>query len=163
MSHAKHLLAILLLSCATSFVSATTPELSAEAFLRSIYGKAYIGRNAPGLHLDSQVQLGRYFVPDLAKTINDDWKSSLKRDEVSTLDGDPFIDAQDWDIKAFKIAVRVVDATHDVATIDFHNAGQTRHIKVSLQRLDAGWRIDDIDWGEDGTLRGLYVKSKPTH
>jgi hypothetical protein len=148
----------LIFGAAASLAAAATPHQSAETFLHSIYGKAYIGRDAPGIGLDSQAKLERYFVTDLARTINDDWKSSLKKDEVSKLDGDPFIDAQDWDIRAFKIAVRTIDATHAAATVDFRNAGQARHIKLTLQCLDANWRIDDIDWGEGRTLRGLYRK-----
>jgi len=34
-----------------------------------------------------------------------DQNEAAKRSEVGALDGDPFIDAQDWEIKDFDIAV----------------------------------------------------------
>src|SRR5258708_16152915 len=121
MSLLRTLLEIFRCSCIASAGIAAVPAPSAEVFIRSIYGKAYIGHDSHGIGVDSQVKLERYFVADLARTINDDWKSSLKKDEVSTMDGDPFIDAQDWDIAAFKIAVQAIDTTHAAATAHFRN------------------------------------------
>src|SRR5579862_7095986 len=53
-------------------------DKSAETFLRSIYGKAYIGKHAKGVDIDTRAQLDRYFTPDLAKRIDDDATTAAK-------------------------------------------------------------------------------------
>lgn len=134
-------------------------DQSAEAFLRTIYGKAYIGKHAKGVDVDTRARLDRYFAPDLAKSIDDDAKSAAKRGDIGELDGDPFIGAQDMEIAAFDISVQATDATHATGTVRFKNLDDARTVIVTLVRLKAGWRIADIDWGGDaGTLRGLFAK-----
>ena len=135
-------------------------DKSAEAFLRTIYGNAYIGKNAKGIDIDTRAQLDRYFVPDLAKRIDDDAKSAAKRGDIGELDGDPFIGAQDMEIAAFDISVQAADAAHATGTVRFKNLGDARTVIVTLVRLKAGWRIADINWGGDaGTLGALFAKS----
>ena len=134
-------------------------DKTAETFLRSIYGKAYFGKNAKGVDIDSHAQLYRYFVPELAKQIDDDAKTAAKNGDIGQLDGDPFIGAQDFEIHSFDVQVRNVDDTTATGTITFSNLGTQRKILVSLKRLKIGWRIADIDWGGDsGKLSALYHK-----
>jgi len=134
---------------------------SAETFLRSIYGKAYIGKSAKGVDIDSHAQLYRYFVPELAKQIEDDAKTAARNGDIGQLDGDPFIGAQDFEIHSFDIQVRNVDETTATGTITFSNLGTPRKILVALKRLKVGWRIADIDWGEGGKLSALFPPRKP--
>ncbi len=147
-----------------SALPALAADGSAEAFLRTIYGKPYIGKNAKGIDIDTRAQLDRYFAPDLAKRIDDDAKSAAKRGDIGELDGDPFIGAQDMEIAAFDISVQAVDATHATGTVRFKNLGDARTVIVTLMRLTVGWRIVDIDWGGDaGTLRALFAKPVSKH
>jgi Protein of unknown function (DUF3828) len=131
-------------------------DKAAETFLRSIYGNAYIGKNAKGVDIDKSAQLYRYFVPELAKQIDDDAKKAAKNGDVGELDGDPFIGAQDFEIHSFDVQVRNIGETTATGTITFSNLGTQRKILVSLKRLKVGWRIQDIDWGEGGKLSALY-------
>ena len=163
MVRVKYLSTIFFFLGVTSIAMAAPPP-SAEAFLRSIYGKAYIGKNAKGVDVDTRAQLDRYFVPDLAKSIDDDAKSAAKRGDIGELDGDPFIGAQDMEIAAFDISVQAADATHATGTVRFENLGDARTVIVTLVRLTTGWRIVDIDWGGDaGTLRALFAKPASKH
>lgn len=155
----RALLALTLLSLPLAALAedkALVQDKTAETFLRSIYGKAYIGKNAKGVDIDKSAQLYRYFVPELAKQIDDDAKKAAKNGDVGELDGDPFIGAQDFEIHSFDVQVRNVDDTTATGTITFSNLGTQRKILVSLKRLKVGWRIQDIDWGEGGNLSALY-------
>ena len=75
------------------------------------------------------------------------------------LDGDPFVDAQDWDIAAFEIAFADSTSNKTRATVNFRNAGQPVSVALDLVMVSNDWRISDITWQRDGkaeTLRGIY-------
>lgn len=137
-------------------LAAFAQDKTAETFLRSIYGKPYIGKNAKGVDIDTSAKLYRYFVPELAKQIDDDAKTAAKNGDIGQLDGDPFIGAQDFEIRSFDVQVHNVDETTAIGTVTFSNLGTQRKVLVSLKRLKVGWRIQDVDWGEGGKLSALY-------
>ena len=85
-------------------LGATAADASALAFVTDIYS-AYNGKDAKGHPLDDDRAIRRYFEPSLAALMVKDQKIAAKRGEVGLLDFDPFIDAQDWEISAFDIAV----------------------------------------------------------
>jgi hypothetical protein len=80
------------------------------------------------------------------------------RGAVGKLDGDPFIDAQDWEIHAVDIAVRDVAADKAGATVSFKNVDKPRIVVLDLVKLKAGWRIADIAWDRKATLRGVLTQ-----
>ena len=98
----------------------------------------------------------RYFEPRLAALIIKDRKKA--GGELSTLDMDPFIDAQDWDISAVDVAVRDTGAEKASATVSFKNLGNPTTVVLELVKLRDGWRIADINWGRKQTLRALFIK-----
>jgi hypothetical protein len=131
---------------------------SAEAFLHAIYDR-YIGPEEKTHPIDysKESELRRYFEPSLVAMIMKDFAAAAKVDEVPALDGDPFVDGQEWNIPAFDIKVAPTDASHADATIKFTNYGQAKLIHVQLVLMNGAWKIHDIVWnGDEGTLRGLY-------
>jgi hypothetical protein len=131
---------------------------SAEAFLHSIYN-GYIGEhsNAPDLDYTKERELRRYFESSLAKIIANDSARAAKNSDEGTLEADPFIDAQDWEIKSFDIQVTPIDADHANALVKFDNAGAAELIHLQLIRISGAWKIHDIDYGgQQRTLRGLF-------
>jgi hypothetical protein len=80
-------------------------------------------------------------------------------DEVPPLNGDPFWDAQDWDISGLEVdPAEAVDAAVASVTVRFRNFDEARVLRYKLVQTDAGWRIDDIGYEHpDGgyTLRDL--------
>jgi hypothetical protein len=136
---------------------ASAAEPSAKAFLETIYA-AYKGKNGNGISLDSDAAVRRYFEPKLAALIIKDRKDAAKRDEVPMLDGDPFIDGQDWEIDAVDIVVRDIAPDKASATVKFKNLDKDTTVRLDLVRLKEGWRIADITWDRNETLRGLYTK-----
>jgi hypothetical protein len=130
---------------------------AAKAFLDKIYA-AYKGKKSKGIRLDSDAALPRYFEPALVDLMIKDRNDAAKRGDVPSLDGDPFVNGQDWEIGPVNIVVRDAAPDKATATVTFKNLDMPNKLVYELVKLKAGWRIADIDWGESGTLRGLYLK-----
>jgi hypothetical protein len=135
---------------------ALAQDPAARNFLDGIYS-AYNTPNSPGTRINSKALLARYFTPSLAALIERDAQQAKAKNEPPELNGDPFIDAQDWDIKGLAIDLRESGKDRATATVKFSNFGEAREVKLELIKTGAGWRIDEIHWRE-GTLRGLYKK-----
>ncbi len=154
----------LLAAAAAAAGIATVPglaeELSPRDFLAGIYD-AYVGKNGNGITLDSEQALRRYFEPALAAMIRRDQKEAEARGEAPNLDFDPFVDAQDWDIAAYTIAVTEAGSGKAHATVTFNNANKPTTVAIELGRIGGTWKITDITWPRDdkpGTLRQLFSR-----
>jgi hypothetical protein len=148
-SIAAALAAVLLLA---GQVSAQEP--SPKTFVENIYQR-YLGKNTPGLDLASRAALELYFTPSLADLIDKDAKEAEKLQEAPLLNGDPFVDAQDWEISDLMVSLQESAADRASAVASFNNLGKAVSVRLSLQLTPKGWRVDDIFWSE-GSLRGLY-------
>jgi hypothetical protein len=152
----KFVLAAVLASAGV-FPDAVYADPEAKAFLDRIYA-AYKGKNSKGIALASDAALRRYFEPGLAAMMIKDRRDADKRGDVPNLDGDPFINGQDWEIGPVDIVVTDTAPDKASATASFRNFDMPTKVVFDLVKLKTGWRIADIDWGENGTLRGLYAK-----
>lgn len=133
---------------------------TAEDFLKDIYSH-YKGddQTAKGVFLDKPADYRRYFAPDLAKIMIADEEAAAKRGDVPNLDGDPFIDAQDWTITNLSIHIDSEMGDRARATVHFENFKKPQSVQLDLVKTSEGWRISDIIWpGKEGSLRGLYKK-----
>jgi hypothetical protein len=155
---------IVFILCAGSFAPAAWPAIAADAsalaFVTSIYD-GYKGKDAKGVPLDSARIVRRYFERSLAALINKDRAIAARRGEVGMLDGDPFIDAQDWDVANFDIAMRDAAPAKATATVKFTNLGKPSTVVLELVKIKTDWRVSDITWLREGkpqTLRGIYAR-----
>ena len=123
---------------------------SPQAFLQSIYDP-YLKADFRGYSFE---QANRFFVPTLARAIDADMREAKRRGEVPRLDGDPFLDAQDWEIKNLAISVKA-DGPKATGEVAFDNLGKRTQITLDLVQTQAGWRIADIK-GPSGSLSDLY-------
>ncbi len=133
---------------------------AAQAFLEKIYA-AYKGKKSKGIPLGSDAEIRAYFEPGLAALMIKDIRDAAKTHDVGTLDSDPFIGGQDWEISGVTIAVTDTAADKATATAKFLCFKMPTTVLYDLVKLKQGWRIADITWqSEDppATLRGLYVK-----
>ena len=135
---------------AASHAADQTPH----AFLLAIY-KQYVGKNAGGVKLDYDSDYLRYFTPEMSKIIVDDGAKAEKNGDVPTLDGDPFVGHQDWDISNLKITVDDKATDKTTGTVTFKDIGKPETITVDLVKVNGAWRIDDVHWAED-SLRGIF-------
>jgi hypothetical protein len=127
---------------------------SAVSFVKAIYAH-YQGKDANGLALESDAAVRRYFAPGLAALIIKDRRDA--HGEVGKLDSDPFVDAQDWEIDAVDVAVSEVAADKARATVAFNSLGRAQTVILDLVKLKGSWRIADITWDGNATLRGLLT------
>jgi hypothetical protein len=121
-------------------------------FLRSIY-EPY---KQAGFKGQPYWEAERFFATELAQAIQRDLQEARRRKEVPTLDGDPFIDAQDWRIASIGYAVSTGPDGRAAAVVTFTNADQPKQLAVFLVQTPRGWRIDDIVGRGGASLRGLY-------
>lgn len=151
---------LLVVSLALSAVAtAAAPSQSADAFLHGIYAHYHgdVGTTGKGIFLDKPSDIRRYFADDLAQLMIADDAVAEKHGDVPQLDGDPFVDAQDWDIKDIAIHIDSETADRAKATVTFLNFKKPDTVHLDLVQTPKGWRISDIVWKE-GSLRGLYKK-----
>jgi len=146
------------LALSVAAAAAAAPQ-SADVFLRDIYAhyKGDDQTTGKGIFLDKPSDVHRYFADDLAALIIADDAAAAKRGDVPELDGDPFVDAQDWAITDIAIHVDSETATAAKATVTFKNFKEPHAVHLDLVETPKGWRISDIAWKE-GTFRGLYKK-----
>ena len=143
---------VLVLSMAAATLAAEAG--SPQAFLETIY-RYYQGKDAKGFALDKPATIRRIFVPELANAMIEDQAAAQKRGEVPELDGDPFVDAQDWEITGLGFKVAMNGAARATATVTFRNFGEAHTVTHELVKTASGWRIADIKMKER-SLRGLY-------
>ena len=133
---------------------ASAADLGATAFVTAIYN-AYKGKDAKGVPLANEHIIRRYFEPTLAAAMAKDQKAAARRNEVGLLDFDPFLDAQDWDVGAFDIAVSDAAGGTAKATVKFVNQGEAMTVVLDLVQAKNDWRVYDIAWLHDGKTENL--------
>ena len=85
-------------------------------------------------------------------------REAKRRGEVPKLDGDPFLDAQEWEIENLAIiGRRPTDRRRPARSPSTISASPPR-IALDLVQTQAGWRIADIK-GPSGSLSALYKQS----
>ncbi|MCX5520866.1 DUF3828 domain-containing protein [Kaistia defluvii] len=133
-----------------SSVAADDPR----AFVAAIYARYENGGD--GVPLGNAETVRALFEPRLAERMVADSDEAAAAGDVGKLDGDPFVDAQDWDLSDVRVDVEA--GTPDTADghVSFRNFGEPKRIELRLVRLEQGWRIRDVFWNE-GSLRGLYT------
>jgi hypothetical protein len=152
------LAALVGLACpGTAIVHAS--DLTPKAFIEGIYA-AYKGSSdtSKGIDLTTDAAVRRYFEPQLAALMIKDINAAKGRREVPRLDGDPFIDGQDWEIDSLVVTAREQGTDTATGTVSFKNFGAATTVTIELVRARPGWRIADIKWADRRSLRGLYAK-----
>jgi hypothetical protein len=151
------------IALAVALIMAALPARAAEDpkdFVTAIY-QSYVGKDAEGIPLTSP-RAREFITPSLMKLIEAETKAAQKRRGPPRLDTDPFIDAQDSDIKSFQVEVQEVGRARAVATITFKNeaAASDAPIILVLVKIGDAWRIDDFRGGS-GSLR-KFLSRKPS-
>lgn len=140
--------AALLVAFTATQAAAQAP--TAQAFVEGIY-RPYLQQGFAGQPYE---QTARFFAPALAQAMERDFREAKRRNEPPTLNGDPFVDAQDWEIAKLAIDV-TTNADTATARVSFQNAGAPKRVVLELVRTPAGWRIAEIK-APSGSLKALY-------
>jgi hypothetical protein len=151
-------LCVTLLALTAVTVLGQTPRTtSPEALVAELY-KAHDQKRGPFFQTKSRALVDKYFEKSLANMI---WKDRVSsKGEVGVLDGDPLYDAQDMEIKNFAIGKAETEGVNARVPVTFDNFGQKKTLVFILGKGSTGWRINDIDYGSEGTLRSWFKKGK---
>lgn len=109
--------------------------------------------NSPFFQDKKRALVDKYFTKTTADVI---WKDAVaSKGEVGALDADPLYDAQDTEVRDFKIAPAVITENRATITVTFSNFDEKQSIKFLLLNENDLWKIEDIDYGKY-TLLKLY-------
>jgi len=149
-------LILILFVGATSVLAQTSVRRqSPDALIADLY-KAHNAKRSPFFQTRSRALLYKYFEKGLADLI---WKDAItSRGEVGVIDGDPLYDAQDMEIKAFAIGKPAYENGKAKVLVTFTNFGEAKKITFIMGNSRVGWRINDIEYGDHGTMRSAYVE-----
>ena len=139
---------VLLLTC---FFAATASAQSAPAAARAVVSSLYAARSSPFFQTKNRALVDKYFTKELADMI---WKDAVtSKGEVGAIDGDPLYNAQDKKIRDLVIGNAVVKEKSATVKVTFTNFGKKQAIEYRVEKTPQGWRIDDIVYDDDNSLR----------
>ena len=125
-----------------------------DALVADLY-KQHDAHKSPFFQSKNRALVDKYFTKATADLI---WKDATRKNqnEVGVLDGDPLYNAQDTDIKNFKVGAADIKDDKATVIVTFDNFGQKQKLRFLLVQEkgahEKGWKINDIDYGEAGTL-----------
>ena len=144
---------LVIAGCATPAPQAAADEAgfaSPQDLLKDIYDQYNNQPAGSGIALNTPGVIDKYFAPDLAQKINADMERAKANNDIPVLDGDPFVDSQDWLITDLATAVgKSAEPDKTMAIVKFKNNGEQKEVKLALAKTAKGWQIADIDWGYD--------------
>ncbi|MCZ8073986.1 DUF3828 domain-containing protein [Paucibacter sp. B51] len=112
----------------------------------------------PGLLSQSDAVWSRYFSPRLIKLLRNDRQCVARTREICKLDFSPIWASQDPGAARLKVVPGETPATVNVY-FDYPGNGKRISMKFLLQKPDARWLIDDIQY-EDGQRLGKLLEAR---
>ncbi len=134
------------------------PQTAPDALVADLY-KQHDADKSPFFQTKNRALLDKYFTKATADLI---WKDAVdSKGEVGALGADPLYDAQDTDIKNFKVGQAKTTGDSAVVPVTFENFGKKQTINFALKQENGGWKIEDIKYGKY-TLLGLLKENSST-
>lgn len=109
----------------------------------------------PGTALQDLASRGPWLSQGLLRAFERQASRPRKSDEVPTINGDPFTDAQEYPTR-FAVGHAVADARRASVPVRFADAHGRRTLVYRLVHERGQWRLDDIDYGNGDNLRSLF-------
>ena len=124
---------------------------SPEAVVAELYKQH--NKATPLFQTRSRALLDKFFDKQLADLL---WKdANTSRDEPGPLNGDPLYNAQDMDIKDFKIGKAVISHGTAQVKVSFTNFDRKEEIRFDLNLGKSGWRVSNLTYLDGTTLVGI--------
>ena len=100
----------------------------------------------------------KYFDQKLAALI---WKNLTQtpEGEVGNIDFDPLYNAQDTQIKNFRVGASTIKENTATVPVTFMNFDQKVRLTFSLVNTKGGWKVSNIDYG--GGMDFVQILSQP--
>jgi len=136
---------------AICFFAATVSAQSQAVLAKAVVSNLYKAKPSPFLQTTNRSLVDKYFTKGLADMI---WKDAMTANgEVGALDGDPLYNAQEADIKHLVISNAILKGETATVRVTFTNLGKKQLIEYWLRKTTKGWRIDNIIYDENNSLR----------
>lgn len=144
--------ALVLIAVAHAGAATQTPE----QFLRAIYAEYTAPAPSNGVIEEDNVRTRRLFESDLAELIIADYRKMQDMPGEPVLEFDLFLNAQDIDLKGpIGVVMKSQTADRAIAVVTFVNSGRKQVLTYSLIKIGGQWKIRDIDWNSQRSLRAL--------
>ena len=153
MSPLAPLFALLILLAAGATATAATPDEVVAALYKQHATKT------PFFQTKDRAALDRFFAKPLATLIWKDAQSS--KEEVGAIDGDPLLDAQDYEPKNFVIHPATTDGKNATVEVTFTNYGEKKKLLFTLIPHASTWLISDIRYARNRTLLTTLQETYP--
>lgn len=95
-----------------------------------------------------------WLTSDLYKKVTAKIRQPVPKDTIPDIDGDPFTDSQEYP-KSFKVKESSLNGGKAVVTVEFSWNDNKRSLSVALLHQKNEWKIDDIIYKPNDTLRKL--------
>lgn len=124
---------------------------SPEAVVAELYKQH--NKATPLFQTRNRALLDKFFDKQLADLL---WKdANTARDEVGPLNGDPLYNAQDMEIKDFKIDKAVISNGTAQVKVSFTNFDRKEEIRFDLGLGKTGWKVSNLTYLDGTTLIGI--------
>jgi hypothetical protein len=163
------LLSLVIIMCAAAARAQTgiTPlprqklEAPVVSFPEEVVRELYrVHRNGRGHVFERQGRRlqQKFFDPKLAALI---WKDVTRpnQDEVGNLDFDPLYNAQDMQIKGFRVGAAALKGETATVPVTFMNYDQRVKVEFLLVNTKGGWKVSNIVYGGGSDL--VQILSQP--
>ena len=133
-----------------------------ETVVQALY-KAHDAQKSPFFQSKDRALVDKFFSKQLADLI---WKDATTHtSDVGAIDADPLYDAQDVEIKDFKIGTGKIDEKDGkkaTVNVTFTNFGEPKTLRFEMSAGTESWKIDNIVYGQSGSLlKWLKEADKP--
>jgi hypothetical protein len=132
---------------------AQTKNAAPETVVKNLYA-AQKAKKDIFFQSKSRVMLDKFFTKNFADIVWKDMQESKKNNEPGNLDFDPFYNAQDFKITAFKVgAPDYGEGNRKLADVPvkFKNFGKAETILFRLEQTGGVWKISDIFYPSSNT------------
>ena len=128
---------------------ATTPEM----LIKDLY-TVRDDMAAPFFESENRARLDSYFTKDFADLL---WQNNTKSEgDIGAFEVDPLYNAQDTDIKEFKIGKPETGMGFTTVEVSFKNFGKLNTVRYLLEQgADKMWKISDVRYMNGDMLKGI--------
>ena len=137
--------------------AAENAQIAPDALVADLY-KQHDSRKSPFFQTKNRALVDKYFTKSTADLI---WKDAISsQGEVGALEADPLYDAQDTEIKNFKIGQAAINGNSATVPVTFLNFGKKHTINFLLKLENNSWKIENINYGDYNLLE--FFKENPS-
>lgn len=136
-------------------VAETSAATAPDALVADMY-KQHDAQKSPFYQNKDRKLVDKYFAKATADMIWKDAKESADDGGVGALGADPLYNAQDTEIKNFKVGQADIKGEKATVPVTFENFGKKYTFNYTLAKEDDNWKIEDIKYDGGLTLLKLF-------